>query len=429
MKELLKLKGDTRIMRMPTSKSGGARFRGPTSSNEYNNNEDQKYLELIELYKQTNTTQLSLKEAHQIVLFENAALHDYVNMLEDRMATLESQLDSLGANSFMNGRFFKTSFVQDMSTKYPKDFQEQQVSTPRCQVDLQHRFVTTPQIHQIPKTHVVDEEGNYIIPSELKVKVGRSSTKGTVVENDILNAFNGDNLSFWRRSVTYDSPSDVPANGEDVILEIELPTHLVNNLNINTIVLQPHPERGIQIQNIEVHYNNGWQTIKGFEQEEITSINGSGHSPRRKWFFPSTPVQKIRVTLVQPHPMNIGGKTVFTLGAQEVGVYLSMFEPSGGMILTPFEMDGIYNLESIEHIFLNRKAFSYPENMDHMLDGNIFEYEVYVEESDFTLRPLTNEDWTSQTARRIWIKTHLYPDSSNGVNPCLHAVRLHYTKV
>lgn len=428
MNELQKPKGDTGIMRMPTSNGGGAHFRGPTSSHEYNVNEDSKYFDLIELYKQSNATQLSLKEAHQIILIENAALHDYVKMLEDRVANLETQLQA-GTSSYLNGRFFQTSFIQDMTTKYPADFQDQQVSIPRCQVDLQHRYVTIPSIHQIPKTHVVDMKGNYLIPSELKVQIGRTSTKGTVVDNDILNAFNGDNLSFWHRQVTYDSQADIPTNGEDVILEIELPTHLVNNLNINTIVLHPHPERGIEIHNIEVHYNNGWQTIKGFKQDEITSISSDEHSPRRKWYFPSMPVQKIRITLVQHHPVVIGGKTVFTLGAQEIGVYLSMFEPSGGMILTPFTMEGIYNIESVEHVFLNRQAFSYPSNMDQELEGNLFDYEIYIEESDHTLRPILSTDWSSQTALRLWIKTHLYQDPFNGVNPCLHAVRLHYTKV
>lgn len=429
MKELLKPKGDTRYMRMPTSKSGGARFRGPTSSHEYNTNEDEKYLELIELYKQSNSTLLSLREAHQVVLSENAALHDYISMLEERMAGLENQLESVTKLSVTNGQYFKTSFVQDMSVNYPKDFQNDQVTTPRCDMDLQNRFITIPQIHQIPKTHLKDSEGNITVPSQLKVQVGRTSTKGKVSENNILNAFDGNCLSFWRRCVSYDSPSDIPENGEDVIIEIELPTQLVSNMNINTICLTPHPERGIQIENIEVHYNNGWESIAGFKQQDITSINSENHSPRRKWFFPSVPVQRIRITLVQKNSVNIGGKTVFVLGAQEISVYLSMFEPSGGMILTPFDMEGIYNIESIEHVFINRSAFSYPKNLDHMLEGNIYNYDLYVEDSDLTLRPLSNSDWTSQTANRIWIKSHLYPDPNNGVNPCLHAVRLHYTKV
>lgn len=416
-------------MRIPTSKSGGAKFRGPTSSHEYNTNEDDKFLEMIELYKENMKTRGDIVEAHQVILAEKASMHNYIEMLESRMGTLEAQLASLGTTSFMNGRFFKTAFVQDMTTKYPQEFQDQQVALPRCQIDLQHRFAGTPQVNQIPKTHLVDINGVISVPSELNLKLGRSSTKGVVVENDIRNAFNGDNLSFWRRTVTYDSPLDVPKNGEDVVLEIELPTRLVNNLNINTVVLDPHPERGIEIKNIEAHYNSGWQTINGFKQSEITSIPEEGHSPRRKWFFPNIPVQKLRVTLVQHHPVLLGGKTVFTLGAQEIGIYLTMFEPSGGMVLTPFEMDGLYNIESVEHVFLNRNALSYPENLDHMLDGNIFEYELYAEEPDRTLRPIQNADWSSQSAKRIWVKTHLYPDPNNGVNPCLNALRLHYTKV
>ncbi|MCD7910930.1 hypothetical protein KC480_05245 [Bacillus velezensis] len=416
-------------MRMPTSKSGGAKFRGPTSSHEYNTNEDEKYLELIELYKQSNSTLLSLREAHQVVLSENVALHDYISMLEERMAALEDKLKSISEASVVNRQFFKTSFVQDMSVNFPKEFQNNQVTDPRCDIDLQNRYVTIPLTNQIPKTYLKDGEGNITIPSELKVKIGRTSTKGKVTDNNILNAFDGNEVSFWRRSVSYDSPSDIPKDGEDVIVEIELPTQMASNLNINTICLAPHPERGIQIKNIEAHYNNGWQSISGFEQQDITSVNSREYSPRRKWFFPSIPVQKIRITLVQKNSINLGGKTVFILGAQEIGVYLSMFEPSGGMILTPFEMEGIYNIESIEHVFINRLAFSYPQNLEHMLEQNIFDYEIYAEEADMTLRPLLNSDWTSQTANRLWIKTHLYPDPNNGVNPCLHAVRLHYTKV
>src|SRR5690606_2403290 len=113
------------------------------------------------------------------------------------------------------------------------------------------------------------------------------------------------------------------------------------------VVLHPHPERGVEIKNIEVHYNNGWETIKGFKQNEITSVSGEKHAPKRKWFFPSVPVQKVRITLVQHHAASIEGKTVFTLGAKEIGIYLSMFEPSGGMTLTPFDMEGLYNIESV----------------------------------------------------------------------------------
>ncbi|WP_458895446.1 hypothetical protein [Bacillus cereus] len=428
MSELLKLKGDIKVMRMPTSKSGGAKFRGPTSSQGYNENEDLKYAELLELYKQTNELNITLKEAHQTVMMENLTLHNYVKILEDRMALIEKQLDTLSGPSIINKNFHKTAFVQDMKINYPKEFQNNQITIPRSEIDLQYRFATIPKIHQISKTHIVDINGKRIIPSELKVQVGRTSKKGKVIDNNILNAFNGDNLSFWRRTVTYDSPTDVPQNGEDVVLEIELPLHLVNNLHVNTIAIHPHPERGIQIKDIEMHYNDGWRTIQGFHQNEITSIASENHAPRKKWFFPSVPVQKIRITFVQNYSINVDGKTIFTLGAQEIGLFLTTFETSGGMLLTPFNMEGVYNIESVEHVFLNRGAFSYPKNMETQLNGAIYEYEVYVEDNDYTLRPLLNADWKNQIAERVWIKTHLHPDPYNGVNPCLHAVRLHYTK-
>lgn len=411
-------------MRMPTSKSGGAKFRGPTSSHEYNINEDQKFLELLELYNQVNHTQLTLEEAYEIVLLENSSLHQYANMLEEKITNLENKIQSLSTN----GRFFKTGFVQDMHTNYPNAIQNESDQTPRCEMNMQHRYATIPYIHRIPKTHSVDSNGNYILPSELKVNVRRSSKKGVISDNDIHSMFDGNNSTFWRRTVTYDSNADVPVNGEDAIIEIELPMKLVNNLNINTITIHPHPERGIEINNIEVHYNNSWQTIQGFLQEDITSISSHIYSPRKTWYFPNIPIQKIRITLVQKNPIMNGESTVFSLGLQEVGVYLSTFEPSGGMVLVPISMSGVYNIESVEFNFLNRQAFSYPKNMEYYMDGNIYQYELYTEEADKTLRPIPKSGWSSQTAKRIWIKAHLYTDPHNGVTPCLHAVRLHYTK-
>lgn len=416
-------------MRMPISKSGGARFRGPTSSHEYNVNEDNKYYDLLELYRQSNENELQLKEAYKVILSEHLALQNYTKILESRIYELEKKLTELENDQLINGRFFKTAFVEDMTTKFPTETQDQNEQEARCQIDLQYRFATIPIIHQIPKTHAIGKDQQVIVPEDLVVKVGRTNTGGTIIENDIKNAFNGDNNSYWKREVIY-SFAEAPEE-EDVILEIELPLKLVNNLNINTILVHPHPEKGIQIKDIQIQYNGSWKQIEGFEQIELQSVNINEFSSRKKWYFPSRPVQKIRITLVQKHPITIQDKKVFVLGAQEIGVYLSIFDPNGGIVLTPFDMSGVgvYNIERIEHIFTNRKAFSITEGLDHLLEGTIFNYEVYIENNGI-LTPITNAQWDNQTAKRIWVKTHLYPDPSteNGVNPCLHAVRLHYTR-
>jgi hypothetical protein len=412
-------------MRMPTSKGGGAKFRGPTSSQEYNQNEEDKYLELVELYKQSNLNLQNLTEAHQIVLAEHAAQQNYIMILERKMTSLEQQLSNIEASSPYDPIYFKTVFIQDMTTAYPNISQENGDTSLRCDVDMHYRYITVPLIHQIPKTHLInDKTGEVVIPNELQVSIGRSNTKGEVVDNNIYNAFNGDNVSHWQRTVSY-SFAECP-DQEDVILEISLPSHLVNNLNINTIQVHPHPERGVQIKNIEMKYQNAWQTIPGFIQQDLAAVNSNEYAPRKKWFFPDVPVQQIRITLVQKNPLDMNGKKVFVLGAQEIGVYLSIYEPGGGMILTPFDMEGLYNIESVEHVFLNRQTFGIDQNLDYLLEGRVFEYEILYETQDGMLTPIKNTEWAGQFAKRLWIRTKLMP--YNGVNPCLHAIRLNYSR-
>lgn len=402
-------------MRIPTSKTGGARFRGPTSSHEYNQNESQKYLELMELYKVSHEIQTRLQAAHETVVQENASLHQYVQLLEDRLATIEAQLTHLGDSVFLNGRFSRTSFVSQMLVE-------------KGIHDEAYRLVTLPKIQEIPKTHVVTETGDYFLPSELNIQVGRRHDKGYIEENEWTNALNGDPTTCWRRTVTYDSPQDVPENGEEVVVEIELPLKLVNNLQVNTLVIDPYPERGVSVQNIELHYHNGWQTIPGFHQETVHAVDPLRYSPRQKWYFPHVPVQKIRITLVQPHSIQQEGKTIFTLGLQSLGVSLTLFEPSGADVWIPFDMEGVYHLDDVELLFLNRASFSYASTMNHLLEGNIYTYDLYKEELDGSKTPIASGDWNSQFAKRLWVNVKLFPDPHNGVNPCLHAARLHYTK-
>ena len=420
-------------MKMPISKPGGAQFRGPTSSHQYNDNEDKKYLDLIELYKQNKINDYELKEAMKYVLYENHALSQYVNMLENRLQTLEDRLESLGGSSWWNGHFFKTSSIENMTTTFPNILQDQDTKTARCNIQSDYRFATLPIIHEIPKTHQIGKNGETILPKELDFQIGRTNQEGNVIENDITFAFDGKETTHWRREVIYDdeNSTEVPES-EDLILEITLPLHMINDLNINTIYIHPYPEYGVHVKNIEVHYNNAWQTIKGFQQEDLASSYHHQRSPKRKWYFPSIAAQKVRITLEQHQSFIKNGKRIFVLGAQEIGIYLSTFENDDSIILTPFDMKdvGLYNIESIEHVFSNRQAFSYTEAQSNELEGNIYEYEIMIEQNGI-LVPITNTEWSNQTATTLWVKTYLRPDpnSHNDVNPCLHAIRMHYTKL
>ncbi|MBR2245616.1 hypothetical protein [Oceanobacillus profundus] len=412
-------------MKMPISKPGKARFRGPTSSNDYNVTEDDLYLDLLNLFQESNNNKNKLREAFQAILAENIALQNYAEKLESELNELEVKLNVIDKrNEFYNGRFFKTGFVSDMRTEYLLADQNENDTGLRGEIDIHHRFATLPLISQTPKTHVLDKNNNIIVPDSLEVEV-TSQTNGDVEENNIMNAFNGDKHSYWRREVSYD-PLSAPQK-ESVTIEVNIPSNLVNNLNINTININPHPERGVEITNVEMHYNNAWATIDGFRQDELSDTRQL--SPKRKWYFASRPVQRIRITLTQHYPLQVGEKKVFVIGAQDIGIHLSSFDTNGGFVLVPVNMAdvGMYSIDSVEPIFLNERALSYSKVLDD-LEGNIYDFSILKEQNGY-LQAIGESEWTNQISKQLWVKIHLYPDPNNGVNPCLHALRLHYSKV
>ncbi|CDQ41785.1 hypothetical protein [Virgibacillus salexigens] len=413
-------------MRMPISKPGNARFRGPTSSSDYNQSEDDKYLDLVELYKSTYQNNQFLEESYITILSENVAMQNYIELLEDKVSEINERLKILdNSNNYYNGNFFKTGFINEMTTTYPSEDQDSNVSDARGEIDINNRFACIPVTSHIPKTHVFDKDNKVVVPDSLNVTVTRNSDEGQVEDNDIYNAFNGNNHSYWRRMVTYDAL--YAPDKEVAYIEVEIPTNLVNNLNINTIQIHPHPERGIEISNVEVHYNDSWEQIEGFKQNEIAT--SPKLSPKTKWYFPKKLVQKIRITLTQNTPLQIGDKKVFVLGAQEIGVSLTSFESKGGFVLTPIDMSevGMYSIQDVEHFIINDKALTYRSDLKQ-LEGNVLEFEVLKEQNN-VLIPLSEEEWSNNINKKLWIKTNLFIDPNNGVAPCLHAVRLHYTKV
>lgn len=414
-------------MKTPTSSTGKAKFRGPSSSSEHNQEESQKYADLVELFKAEYENGIRLKESNTCLLESNIALQRYIRALENRLTATEMQLEAVTDNStWYTGLYSRIGLVEDMRDTFPSAIDENGNTQQRCEISEEYRHATIPIVHQISKTHTRALDGSYIIPTDLIVNVSRTSTDGTVTDTRLLNMFDGEDESYWMREVSY--PINNPIAKEDAIIEVELPLRIVNDLNINTIQVNPYPEKGVKIANVEVYHNNGWQQIPGFEQQELTTIKDN--SPRRKWCFPNMQITKVRITLEQSFYNERSGKKIFALGLQELGVYLSTYDVKGGIVLVPFDLSnvGSYRIEGIDPIFLNRSTFSYPASSEDMLLGSIYNYELYEENADKTLMPI--HEAVPLTAKKVWVKVTLRPDPepSSSVNPCLTAVRLNFIK-
>lgn len=409
---------------MPISKPIDVKFRGPTSSQEYNEAEKRKYADLVELFKQSNDSLLTLRESYNVVLAENHYLSIHAHELNQVMQELKAKITALENT----GKVYIHSlqrFAKDMTTQYPVATQ----TTPEIPADIQkeYRLAKVSSIQSIPKTYLMDSAGAHFIPKELEVSVHRLHDKGEVIQNNLNNMFDGDETSYWQYAASYKNPIDAPINGEIVDLEIKLPLTLSHQLKINSISINPHPEKGVIIQDISVYYNGEWNQIDGFEQYEVTTASLNELTGKRKWIFEEKYAEKIKIRLMQPTGLLHNGKTNFYLGAQDVAIQYDVYTTSTSYVLTPFELDGIYDIHSVQHQFVNRKAISYSEFLEEELYNNIYTYQILWEGPDKILRTLKEEDWKNQTNKKLWIKTNLQIDPNNGVSPCLHSVKLNYT--
>lgn len=407
-------------MREPISKPFNVRFRGPTSSSEYNESETLKYTDIVELYKQSNDNFLEIQNAYDTVLVENHFLNLFANTLQTQMAALESRIDSLerGESPFL---FKDRKYAKDMTIVFPNSLQTTN-EVPGL-IEAEYNFARISSINSVPKTYLIDQSGAHIVPDTLKVAINRTNDgKGIVDTNNTNYMFDGEESTFWKYTVTYENPADIRPVGEEIDIEITLPINISNQKKINCISLATHPLIGVEVKNLQVFYNNQWTNIY-----DDSTINES-ESGRHKWIFEDMFAEKIRFTLIQRTGLVQGGKTNFYMGIQELNISYEIFTKSPVYVLVPFEMEGMYDIESAEFEFLNREALSYSKFFDKDLYNNIYSFKIMYEDSTGILHVLNENDWVSQSYTKIWIQVTLNVDIHNGVAPCLYSVQLNYKK-
>lgn len=405
-------------MREPISKPLNARFRGPTSSAEQNESERNKYTDIVQLFEQSNTNFLQIKQAYETVLVENHFLNSYAESLQTEMGYLSSRISALetGIIPFINQ---DRKFVKDMTVVFPNPIQT--VNEVPAQIEAEYNISRINSINSVPKTYLVDINKEHIVPSSLSVAVKRTNEgKGFVETTPFSYMFDGDETSFWKYNVAYNDPADIRAAGEEIDVTITLPINISSQKKVNCISLNTHPSVGIEILNLEIFYNNQWTRIY---DDSTINISKNG---RHKWIFQEMFAELIRFTMIQKTGIVQGGETRFYMGIQEMNITYEMFTKSTNYVLVPFEMNGMYDIESVDVTFLNRSALSYSALFDKDLYENIYTYKVMYEDSLGILHVMNENDWVSQTYQKIWIQVNMNLDVHNGVAPCLYSVQMNY---
>lgn len=405
-------------MREPISKPANQRFRGTTSSAEYNEAESRKYQDVVELYKQANDNFLQIKGAYETVLVENHFLNLYANQLQTAMSAIDSRIAALetGTSPFV---FQDRKFAKDMTVVFPNILQT--TNEVPMHIEGDYGISRIESINSVPKTYLIDAHGNHVIPNGLTVAVNRTNAdKGKVDTNSTDNMFDGDETSFWKYNTTYVNPADIRPIGEEIDIEVTLPVNISSQKKINCISLNTHPLIGVEVKNLQVFYNNQWTSIYD------DSIINESESGRHKWIFEEMFAEKIRFTMIQKTGLVQAGATHFYMGIQELNVTYEVFTKSTNYVLVPFNVTGMYDILGAEVTFLNRDAISYSRLFNEEMIDTIYSCKIMYEDALGVLHVLNENDWVSQSYTKLWVQVNVNVDKHNGVAPALYSVQLNY---
>lgn len=408
-------------MNEPISTPLNIRFRGKTSSSEFNTSENSKYHDILSLYRVSNELLEKMTETNEIAIVENYFLKDKIDRMSQEYKTLLTQMNELNIKK-------STGQLEKIREVYARDFVTRDAGGAKysgeIEIDrpLSSQFATCAYLNNIPKTYQIKDDGTVYVPKDLKVDLYKSNTKMSLSHNGFDRIFNGDFTSIWQAKLV--DPSASAGSEQALQMDIHLPTTISQQKKINTVVLYPHPIQGMLIDNIEVYYNGTWTQIPGFHQNDIISQEGV-----HQWNFADMYAERVRVTLRQRSVMDIGGESVYYFGMQHLEIAYRTYSQTPSYSMTRFDMsaEGLYELSGVTHTFLNRGAFSAGTHFDDELVGSVYEYKIYKRAAGGDILEISEKELSENLSfAEIWVKTILKTDVYNGVPPCLQKIQLRY---
>jgi hypothetical protein len=307
----------------PTVKRQPGRFRGPMSSQEYNDFQDAVVHDLINLSTAANANSNRIDRALRQLYLENSYLRRRVDALQEEIS------------------YSKTILAKDNPIKISKylDFHDASLiyydpnlpAVKRASYKAQFGEVFLPAKALENKFYNFSlRTGGVALPDDLLITAysifdkldGKGSFDyeygGTVLEGNPFNAFNGMNESAWMRSVSFPLDSDV--SEVEVEINAVVPASISSKANLLEIV--PFPEGSVDVTSISTSPDLGSAFV---ELDTFTPVRNASAS---RYHFSPRSVEQVRVRLRSRNWREINGKKVFTYGLQETGLKLVDYDKS-----------------------------------------------------------------------------------------------------
>lgn len=401
------------------------KFRGPSSSKEFNeqNKNIRKDIELV--YHLLNDNERDIAESNQVLINENFFLQRRVEALEGEVRKLETQFESDEEKPVVYSNFYNSSNIHlDTSSPVIID-REYGVAMPR------------PTSITNKLSHLTDS-GRTIVPHDLEVIIEEEHTKefrsielrekmrdAGLQEDDIFtqtNQVNSDQFerivdkkrdTFWTRQVV--ASDNLELFGRMII---RVPKEGVTNLFSNTLTLSPYPEGSMTIHSIMVKgLGNQWDLLDNYPTEEDVPlpIRNAG---KLLFHFPRREITEIIINFSQPYFLQNNEDKVFTYGFQGVDLEYRLFTEKASSFLT--EINVASNSAYIQEVDTPQvvPAVGATKDIDYLIDHKLFLDKSLETEFNFNTDILTPVD-------KVYVQTTLKRDGEKV--PVLREIQTSYT--
>lgn len=403
-------------MSTPYTRKRAAQYRGPSTSDDYNQREKEVYNDLVVLYNRARLSEVEVDEFFRRIAKDQLSMTEALQDLEARINTLEG----------VDNRFTFYSENQLDTARFDGDADYAVAAEDRLTSDPNHGLLLLPRVDtsSLSKLFYTNTEGQEVIPSSFEAKVvGDTNTA------DNATSFIDSSLPefalyrkpgvIWERNVVVDASH---ANGARLTLYVKVPSDLFTTDRSNAIVMHPFPHFGTTIESISYstrvdpelseddnyvplnpsNYYAGETAARGWiapggwtgvEEGNDTIVNAG---PRAFYFKPQT-VTALRIELHQADYYREDGKFIYSYGLSQLDLRYDKFLTEGKAFIR-FDAPNAQTISAINDVQPQIWNVS-PADLD-----NVFSYrtiwETSLDSGLYTETPVAN-------SAKVWIEVTL----------------------
>jgi hypothetical protein len=411
---------------IPTVAPAFAKFRGASSSQDFNTFSRAAYSDIVAAYaalanqyEQTVLANEILSQQYKVLQTQIAAMQDALNGLQlnyASLSTFNTPTSTTGGLITLVQSIYNASVIYGGFNSYYPSSAPLSAQGRANYESTYGQIIPSLAVSPTSKTYVID-----VLTQQVVLPPNVISTNGTIVsptiapfavdENDQQLAVDGDSSTCWRRNVYFSSISAV--SSVETTITLTIPEQYVNNLLCNYVTIHPYPEFGVDITSVVLTGAPGAASQQLLPFDSFGNIIPISQAGKTRLLFPDTQVVSVQITLRQSNSDTTlrPGLQAYCLGASVLDFGYATLNQNTSVALIPFSLSNNY--------------FSYISEVTPTVTG--VTYNLYYLDPTGDIQPFTLGSQLPGFVSTIYVETAFDPTA--GVFPVVDALQIQYYPV